>query len=266
MNPQLKNFLTDWLPPALLRYATGFFYGWKGNYPTWEAASAKSKGYDAPSILEKVTSAALKVKKGEAAFERDSVLFNQPDYAFPLLASLFYVAFEKKRLQVLDYGGSLGSLYFQHKKLFTSVPSVQWHVVEQKNFATAGKTFFENETLHFFTSVLQSVSKEMADVALFGSSLQYLEFPLSVIDEIVNAGIPYLLIDRTPLMMTKPTRITVQHVHPSIYNASYPCRLFNIKELQDHLFKNFELIHQWKHHDRINISDAAFFGFFLKRK
>ncbi len=266
MNPQLKNLLTDWLPPALLRCATGLFYGWKGNYPTWEAAMKKSKGYDSPEILEKVKAAALKVKNGEAAYERDSVIFHQPDYAFPLLASLLQIALEKSRLQVLDYGGSLGSLYFQHKKFFTSLNSFQWHVVEQPHFSETGKKLFEDDHLRFFTSVQDSLSTGLPQVALFGSSLQYLEHPFTVIEEIIRSGIPYLLIDRTPVMMDKPARITVQQVHPSIYKASYPCRLMNRDELMAFLDKQYELIYEWQHSDRINIRHAAFCGFFLKRK
>lgn len=266
MNPQLKHFLTDWLPPALLRHATGFFYGWKGNYSSWEAAMKNSKGYDSPEILEKVKSAALKVKNGEAAYERDSVIFHQPDYAFPLLASLLQIALKKNQLHVLDFGGSLGSLYFQHQKFFKSLDSFQWHVVEQPHFAETGKKFFEDNYLRFFTSVQESVSTGLPHVALFGSSLQYLEHPFSIIEEIIRSGIPYLLIDRTPVMFEKLTRITVQHVHPSIYKASYPCRLMNRDELLAFLDNQYELIYQWQHPDRINIRNAGFCGFFLKRK
>lgn len=266
MNPQLKNFLAEWLPPALLRYATGFFYGWKGNYPSWEAALKKSKGYDSPEILDKVKTAALKVKNGEAAYERDSVIFHQPDFAFPLLASLLHIALEKNQLQVLDFGGSLGSLYFQHQKFFTSLSSFKWHVVEQPHFSETGKKLFEDDHLRFFTSVPESLVTGLPQVAIFGSSLQYLEHPYTVIEEIIRSGIPYLLIDRTPMMIKKPARITVQHVHPSIYKASYPCRLMNYDELLAFLAVEYELIFQWQHPDRINIRNAAFCGFFLKRK
>lgn len=266
MNRQLKNFLIDWLPPAMLRILTGFFYGWKGNYPSWNAAVKASKGYDAPEILDKVKTAALKVKSGEAAFERDSVLFFQPDYSFPLLSSLLSVALEQKRLHVLDYGGSLGSLYFQHKNFFCPVSMFQWHIIEQRHFVETGKKYFANHQLFFHQSVKECMLHYPMDVALFGSSLQYLEDPFQVLDEIVKSGIAYLVIDRTPLMITQPSRITVQRVHPSIYKASYPCRLLNKTELLLHLQPHFSLVSQWQHHDRINIRDAAFCGFFLKRK
>ena len=49
----------------------------KGPFPTWEEASLASSGYDSSLILDKVLSASLKVKNGEAIYERDSVIFDQ---------------------------------------------------------------------------------------------------------------------------------------------------------------------------------------------
>jgi len=63
-----------------------------GNYSTWEEAVAASTGYDAKQILEKTKNALLKVKKGEAVYERDSILFNCIHYAYPLLAGLMWGA------------------------------------------------------------------------------------------------------------------------------------------------------------------------------
>jgi len=51
-----------------------------------------STGYDNDMILEKTRLALLKVKNGEAAYERDSVVFEDIQYAWPLLAGLLWVA------------------------------------------------------------------------------------------------------------------------------------------------------------------------------
>ena len=40
-----------------------------------------SSGYDSQLILDKVLTSTLKVKNGEAAYERDSVLFDEIQYA-----------------------------------------------------------------------------------------------------------------------------------------------------------------------------------------
>ena len=59
-----------------------------GNYKSWEEAERDSTGYAGPEILRKTRAALLKVKAGEAAFERDSVVFKLMEYEFPLLAGL----------------------------------------------------------------------------------------------------------------------------------------------------------------------------------
>jgi hypothetical protein len=56
------------------------------------------------------------VKTGEAVYERDSVLFDEIQYSFPVIAALLRVASANKgKLNVLDFGGSEKSHY---KKLY----------------------------------------------------------------------------------------------------------------------------------------------------
>ena len=63
-------------------------------------------------------------------------------------------------------------------------------------------------------------------MVLFSSVLQYLEQPAELLAEIAASGPPYILVDRTPILDCGPERIVVQTVPPSIYPASYACRLF----------------------------------------
>ena len=115
-----RSAVRDWIPPIVLRVASrlrksqGFF----GDYPTWGEAMRASSGYDAAHILEKVKGALLKVKRGQAIYERDSVLFDRIEYSWPLLTGLLWVAsLNENRLSVLDFGGSLGSSYFQNRQV-----------------------------------------------------------------------------------------------------------------------------------------------------
>jgi len=103
-----------------------------GNYRSWNEAVAASTGYDLELILEKTKAALLKVKNGEVIYERDSVLFNEVQYAWPLLAGLMWVAAQSRgRLNVLDFGGSLGSTYFQNRAFLRDLPEVRWNIIEQ---------------------------------------------------------------------------------------------------------------------------------------
>jgi putative methyltransferase (TIGR04325 family) len=95
-----------------------------GDYKSWEDAQKNSTGYSSPEILEKTRAAVLKVKAGQAEFERDSVAFDRPQHEFPLLAGLLRAAAAANGcLSVLDFGGSLGSTYFQSRKFLSTRPS-----------------------------------------------------------------------------------------------------------------------------------------------
>jgi hypothetical protein len=73
-----KALARDWLPPVLARWFRQMRGGgirFEGDFDNWEQANSRCTGYDAEEILAKVLASTLKVKHGEAAAERDSVLF-----------------------------------------------------------------------------------------------------------------------------------------------------------------------------------------------
>ena len=62
---QLKSFIKDWLPPAILselRRINSYSIYFEGSFNTWEETSALCGGYDDKSILEKVLISTLKVQ------------------------------------------------------------------------------------------------------------------------------------------------------------------------------------------------------------
>jgi hypothetical protein len=76
------------ISPAFLVDLYRFIYGFRGDYKNWSDAAKDSVGYDSDIILSKVLDSSLKVIKGEAAHERDSVTFERIQYSWPLLAGL----------------------------------------------------------------------------------------------------------------------------------------------------------------------------------
>jgi len=195
-----------------------------GPYPTWEAAAAAAGGYDAAEILAKVREAARAVRRGEAAFERDSVLFAEPE-PWPHGAVLERLARGRNgRLNVLDFGGSLGSTYQQCRRHLAGVDRLRWRIVEQPAFVATGRREFETPELAFFETIEQASTEEPPDLALFSSSLQYVRDPDDVARRIARVSPRVILIDRLPLGDAET--IWVQHVPPTIYRASYPFRVF----------------------------------------
>ncbi len=122
----------------------------KGMYDSWDEASDDCIGYDSDTIWHKVIDAVNKVRSGEAAFERDGFAFAQPHYNYPVVAFLLQLFLEERKLYVLDFGGSLGSMYYQHKDIFSYISDFRWNIVEQKHVVEYGKENLEDDRLWFF--------------------------------------------------------------------------------------------------------------------
>lgn len=217
-------------------------YGWFGNYASWEEAAAHADGYAKSNILEKTKAALLKVKNGEAVYERDSVLFDKKEYPFPLISFLLHSAFENGRpLNVLDFGGSLGSTYFQVKEFLGNQVCSSWNVVEQPHYVECGKEYFEDEMLHFFPSVEECNAAYKIDLVILSGVIQYLPEPHSFLEELVALGYRYIIIDRTAFIDQGKDRLTVQNVWPSVYEASYPAWFFNEHDFLKHFNERYAI-------------------------
>lgn len=222
----LFNFLKSNAKKYLLTSAK---YGWFGNYASWNLAKQDTTGYDSDEIITKVKNALLKVKSGEAVYERDSVLFDEIHYSWGALAGLLYAGVENKgKLNVLDFGGSLGSGYFQNRKALSHLDSLQWNIIEQAHFVATGKENFQNNQLKFFEDYdTYLATNSTPDVLLLSSVIQYIEHPFQLLDMLLSKGIETVIIDITTFVDTELDIITVQKVPPHIYTASYPCWFFN---------------------------------------
>ena len=228
----LKRMVESVTPPVVARMAARFCTepraAFAGNYATWDAALRDSTGYDSGAILQKTREALLKVKRGEVACERDSVVFDKIQYSFPLLAGLLRAAVSSGGyLGVLDFGGSLGSSYFQCRSFLQPVTALEWLVVEQPAHVACGREDFESEQLHFYHTVEECLTKHKPNVLLLSSVLQYLPGPYEQLHQLLQHAFNYVLVDRTAFLQGGGERLTVQHVKPSIYDASYPAWFFD---------------------------------------
>lgn len=238
-----RAFVRDCLPPLLVRWlqqmrARGITFS--GDYPTWATASAAATGYDADAILARVRDATLRVKRGEAAFERDSVTFDKAEYVWPLLAGLMAAAARNQgRLSVLDFGGALGSTYFQHRRFLDGLAEARWSVVEQAHYAKCGAGEVADDVLRFYPDISSCLAEQSPDVILLSGVLQYLPEPMMVLDELGRAGAGTLLIGRTPFSGREAHHLLVQHVPASIYQASYPMWVFSEPRMLESLAQHW---------------------------
>ena len=170
----LKKILKALLPPIVLqlRYIGRPFYGIKGDFASWEEAEGvlQHEGlqdYAADNILQTVWEAVQTVREGKAEFERDGVLFYEKDYNYPLLAALFYaLARLGKAANILDFGGSLGSTYYQNRQILLETGmTVDWNIVEQEKFVKLGRSHLPE--IQFFLLSKSSCKQEKPQIFCF---------------------------------------------------------------------------------------------------
>lgn len=213
---------------------------WEGPFSIWEEVSLKSTGYDKFEILEQCKNSLLKVKNKEAAYERDSVLFDQIQYSWPLLAALQKAAIEKNgNLHVLDFGGSLGSSYYQNRSFLGPLKELSWSIVEQDHFVICGKENFQNSELRFYHTIDQCLEEKGVDILLLSSVLQYLDHPFEFFETLMNYKFKYIVIDRTTFIKGSESKVMLQSVSENIYEASYPCWFLSEDKLTSIFEKNY---------------------------
>jgi putative methyltransferase (TIGR04325 family) len=240
-------------------------YGWFGNYATWGDAMNDCTGYESDIIIDKVKNSLKKVKNGKAVYERDSVIFNEIEYSFPLLAGLMWIAAQNHgELTVLDYGGSLGSTYYQNRLFLKDLNSVKWSIVEQAKFVDIGKADFEDECLKFYYSIDDCFKVNYPNVLILSGILQYLEKPYDTIKELISREIQYIIIDRNSFIKGILERITVQIVTPEIYKASYPAWFFNEDKFLNSFTEKYDLIQSFDSLDKYNIPETYSRGFLFR--
>lgn len=257
------------LIPTPVRRWLRMTLGWQwfiGNYASWAEARAASQGYDAGAILERVRQATIEVRAGRAAFERDGVAFHAYE-PHPRLVAALRVAAEEHggRLEVVDFGGALGSTWWHHRGELAGLPCVRWRVVEQPHYVALGQREFCDETLSFHESIGEAMAGGGSNVILLSCVIPYVEEPMSLLREIVDAGFAHVIIDRNPFVRSGPGRLVVQRVPPALGGGSYPSWLFERNSLLAPLKGSYSIVDEWPSSDAVDKS-VEYRGLHLARQ
>lgn len=241
-----RRVLGQLLPPlatSLLRRLLPRAVKWVGDYPTWERAVDFSSGYDDDDVFERVLLGARKARDGLVAFERDSVTFDAPEYVWPVLSGLLLAAARNGGvLNVLDVGGSLGSLYYQHRSLIRGVDVRRWCVVEQPHVVEVGKREFQDRVLCFHADISACLAESAPNAVLLSGVVQYVPEPYALLEQVRGVGADVIVHSRTAFSLTDKDRITVQKVSPEIYPASYPAWFLSRKRFYGIFQDRYELV------------------------
>ena len=126
------------------------------------------------------------------------------------------------RLSVADFGGSLGSSYFQFRKFLRGSTSLEWSVIEQPAHVHCGREHFEDGELRFFETMEQCLGRHRPNVLLLSGVIQCLPDPYAALAELLAHRIQHVIVDRLALLASDRDRLTVETVPEWIYPASYP--------------------------------------------
>lgn len=238
--------LRRWVPPEILRLVnhwSGRTVRLSGDYASWEEASRHAEGYDAAAILIRAQDATRAVRDGQAAFERDGVTFAIAQPPLPLIAGLLRAAAcDGGKLRVLDFGGALGSTYYQCRAFFDGLASMRWQVVEQAHFAARGAELFANDVLGFSSTIAEAARTVAPNAIVLSGVLQYLPDPGAVLRELAAIEARTIVVDRTPVIDAARDAIALQSVSSRIVRSSYPVRLFTRTNLLAPLGGRYRLL------------------------
>jgi len=247
------------------------FIMWEGPFAAWEEAAIKCTGYDTEEIIQKCKQSLLKVKNGEVVYERDSVLFDKLQYNWPLLSCLLTVCIQNKRkLSVLDFGGSFGTVYYQNKSWLNQIEELKWVIVEQAKFVEQGRLHFANDKLQFAYTLQEAQLDSNPSVILLSGVLQYLSNPTEWIHQIMDLDTEFIILDRTGFVDAERDIVMIQNVPSSIYEASYPVWFFNEKLLLNLFFSKYSLVAEFDSFCDVSTHSNSGFnlywkGFFLRK-
>ena len=242
-----KKILKSCIPPILIPFVKFILpkkIAWKGEYLNWrDAQIICGDGYSSNDIINAVTSSALKVKNGDVAFERDSIIFDKIMYSWPVTSSILWsAAREKGSLCILDFGGSLGSSYFQNLGFLKGITNVKWSIIEQHQFVSIGHKFFSDNQLSFYKSISDYKKKNSPNIILISSVLQYIEKPYDLLNELFSLNASIFVIDRTPFHNGDEDKIVIQEVSLN-FKAKYPMHVFSKEKFLNFIKPNWNIIY-----------------------
>ena len=222
----------------------------KFGYESWSQIPIKDAGYAEDRILQKVVAANTRMLSEEKGWERDGVFFNEAIPNFPLFAALSLASTNLSAvITILDFGGGLGTTYFQSRKFLGGLGlRPNWQIVEQPHYVKAAEELHGlNQELRFFDH-LDSLKIIAPDLIVLSGVVCYLPEPQQLFRKVVHnfGGTKYIFIDRTPLQTSGNPQFGCQTVKGGIYEANLKLQTIPIDQILDGLNQEFSVAYMWE--------------------
>lgn len=236
-------------------------------YDDWETASLFARDVNSKEFIAKKYAAVEDVLVGRAAFERDSVVFDKPTIHWPFLASLMRcIALKNEAITIVDFGGGFGSLCLQHSSVLEGF-QVRWNIIELEGIVELGKQLDIPNT-KFYHDINEMSGEKVPDLVIFSGVLQYLSEPYSIINQITDLGVRWIIVDRTPFWYHNMDRVALQRVPTEITDAIYPYWIFAKEKFLTHLMDDYhyKIIFEFPGFDLPVVPDEEYIGFLFEKK
>ncbi len=164
----------------------------------WSKVKASLRSAEArsqPALLE-----AIALRFGEHHTARRQELVCPLWLQFYLIR---YRSVDGNRLSVLDFGGSLGTTYFQCRDFLSAAGPFRWSIVEQPEHVKCGREEFADGRLQFYTSIAECLTHEQPNVLLLSGVIQCLPEPYEFLADVLERRFPHVIVDRTAFSLWK---------------------------------------------------------------
>jgi putative methyltransferase (TIGR04325 family) len=231
-------------------------------------AKSASNGYSENSILEKISYGTRRMLSDNSGWVRDGFLFREVQINYEILSILALQASESHSVRVIDFGGGLGTTFFQNRKILERFGiEVCWNIIEQPHFVKEGKKILDSITnLHFFETLEESAIGSR-DLVVFSGVLEYLENPYSFLEKTVGLEVKPrgVLIDRSPIDLFNSEKFAVQSVDDSIHKAKLPLQILSQERIVEILSADYELVTEWVSATQPDLRSVARGLYFLRK-
>jgi putative methyltransferase (TIGR04325 family) len=175
--------------------------------------------------------------------ERDGFILPAPEFQFPVIAGILRSALQNENeINILDFGGSIGSVYFQFKSFFPFGTNIRWNIVELPETVEHGRKHFENNELYFYYSIDECLRNTNPKIVLLSGVLQCLEAPDAVLRKCGEIGASTLIIDRTTCSESVEDRLAVQIITSPGRYFEYPLWILSESRLIGELSKHWRFL------------------------
>jgi putative methyltransferase (TIGR04325 family) len=219
---------SDFVPPVLTRLGLRLLgrSTLTGDYPSWEAALASAAPYQTDLGTY-----------GRIAEDTRAGLRSSHRLLSPLLSAMLLAG---GRGRIVDFGGNLGFVYFDVRKLCPNAID-WWHVVDLPIVVEYGTRHFADEKLGFFDTIEAATQRGVPNLLLCFHVLQYLESPFAEIAKLLSLAPELVVLHEFPIAPRE--RFMVQHLLPELGGGSRPIRIFSEADVAN-AFDSYNLIEE----------------------